>query len=443
MFYELAQLAIGNLLRARARLAMTAGGVLVGTAAVILLIALTIGLQNAAEAGIGQSGSLTEIQVWPNYGGWGRGGGGGGEEQEELAQLTAENVARMWQIEGVEAVIPVVNFQGGLEITTAEKYQGWVSVVGVDPRLLPYLGLSIAEGEFRLGEGEMLVGSAAGDYFSDPSADIDDWQPIAVDLFNETGLKMTATRWSDTIETKRINASFVGKLAPGSSNFDYAVLMPILDVIDLNEWMTGQPTDPKTFVYDQVTVRATSRETTNQVSEEIRKLGFQTGGMGEFLNQLNGFFGTMRLMLGGVGGVALLVAAFGVANTMTMAILERTREIGLMKAIGATDRDVLTVFLIEAALVGLCGGIAGVGVAAVLQNLVNSAIANLPTGDQGGGGMIFLPIDPSQIGGNLFVIPPELALFALVLATAVGIGAGLYPALRAARLPPVIALKTE
>jgi len=158
-------------------------------------------------------------------------------------------------------------------------------------------------------------------------------------------------------------------------------------------------------------------------------------------------------MLGGVGGVALLVAAFGVANTMTMAILERTKEIGLMKAIGATDRDVLTVFLIEAGLVGLAGG-AGVGLSFLLQNLINQGIASLSAQQGGsgqGGGISFLPIDTSQIGGSLFVIPPELAAFALVLATTVGLAAGLYPALRAARfpalraarLPPVIALKME
>ena len=76
MFYELSLLAIGNLARARARLVMTAGGVLVGTTAVILLIALTFGLQNAAEAGIGTSAALTEIQVYPNYG-FERGGGSG------------------------------------------------------------------------------------------------------------------------------------------------------------------------------------------------------------------------------------------------------------------------------------------------------------------------------------------------------------------------------
>ncbi len=171
---------------------------------------------------------------------------------------------------------------------------------------------------------------------------------------------------------------------------------------------------------------ASSRETAGDVSQAVRDLGFNAGGMGEFLNQINTFFTTMRLILGGVGGIALLVAAFGVANTMTMAILERTREIGLMKAIGATDRDVLTIFLIEAGLVGLVGGLSGLAVSYVIQNLINEALRNLPQGDQGGG-FIFLPVDTSQIGGNLLVIPPELALFALSLATLVGICAGLVP----------------
>lgn len=150
-------------------------------------------------------------------------------------------------------------------------------------------------------------------------------------------------------------------------------------------------------------------------------------------------------MLGGVGGVALLVAAFGVANTMTMAILERTKEIGLMKAIGATDRDVLTIFLIEAGLVGFVGGVTGVGTALFLQNVINQAVANASlsqTGDSGNP-MMFLPLDVSQIGGNLMVIPSELILFALVLATMVGVVAGTYPALRASRMPPVLALKSE
>lgn len=213
-------------------------------------------------------------------------------------------------------------------------------------------------------------------------------------------------------------------------------------MLDLNEWINGQPVDPETFTYSQIVVIASSRETAGDVSQAVRDLGFNAGGLGEFLNQINAFFTTMRLILGGVGGIALLVAAFGVANTMTMAILERTREIGLMKAIGATDRDVLTIFLIEAGLVGLVGGLSGLAVSYVIQNVINEALRNMPQGDQGGG-FIFLPVDTSQIGGNLVVIPPELALFALSLATLVGICAGLYPALRAARMTTVVALKSE
>ncbi|NOG50881.1 MAG: FtsX-like permease family protein [Chloroflexi bacterium] len=95
-----------------------------------------------------------------------------------------------------------------------------------------------------------------------------------------------------------------------------------------------------------------------------------------------------------------------------------------MKAIGATDRDVMTIFLTEAALVGFSGGVAGVGLSLFVQNVVNTALANVP---QDQGGITFLPIDPSQIQGNLFVIPSELILFAVTLATLVGIGAGLFP----------------
>nr|PZN53288.1 MAG: hypothetical protein DIU68_12915 [Chloroflexota bacterium] len=273
--------------------------------------------------------------------------------------------------------------------------------------------------------------------FFDPRAE--EWQPVTVDLLN-TPLKLVLMQWTgEQPVERRVNIEFSGVLTPGSS-YDWMVFMPFEDVLKHNEWITGQKVDPDTFRFEQVIVRTTSREATDSVSNAIREMGYIPGGMGEFLNQLNNFFGTMRLMLGGVGAVALLVAAFGVANTMTMAILERTKEIGLMKAIGATDRDVLTVFLIEAGMVGLAGGVAGLSVALLLGNVINTAIENAP---QNQGGPMFLPIDPSQLQGKLVIIPPELSLFAVVLATAVGLGAGLFPALRAARLLPVVALKSE
>lgn len=431
MLSELARLAVGNLLRARTRLIMTAGGVLVGTAAVVMLIALTFGLQRSAEAGIGSNSALTEINVFMNW---------RSDPGAEVPKLDLDAVRAFWKIPGVAAVIPMANLQGGGQLISG-KYAGWGQITGIDPALLPYLGVSLQSGQLSLQPGQVLVGSEVGNNFYDPNASSDEWTPITVDLMAKS-FKIQIYQMSGTTPGQRnLEVTAAGLLQSGT-NYDYSVLVPISDVIKWNEWSSGQKFDAKTFTFDQVIVRASSRETTTKVSKAIQDMGYGTGGLGEYLNQLNNFFRTMRLMLGGVGGVALLVAAFGVANTMTMAILERTKEIGLMKAIGATDRDVLTVFLIESGLVGLSGGLSGVGLSFFLRNLINRAVSKAP--QPGSGGVTdYLPFDTSKIGGRLVIIPNELAILAIVLAVLVGVCAGLYPALRAARMQPVVALKSE
>lgn len=432
MFWELGRLAIHNLMRARARLAMTSGGVLVGTAAVILLVAMTIGLQQAAEQGIGQSGALTEVIVSPSF-------EFNASNTAEPPQLTPAMIEQFWRISGVRAVIPLLNFQSWGELL-AEDYSGGGQILGVDARLLPYMGLDVQEGMLSLESGQVLIGSQIPYNFYDPTAT--EYRPVQVDVMS-TRLRMRI--YNPRGEQRRMDLRPAGVLAP-SSMFDYAIIMPIEQVIGLNEWLNGQRTDPSDFRYDLVVIRAASREETTGISDAVKALGFSAGGLGEFINQLNGFFTTMRLVLGGVGGVALLVAAFGVANTMTMAILERTREIGLMKAVGATDRDVLTIFLVEAAMVGLVGGVTGVLLSYLAGEGINRGIASLmqqASNSGQGGGPMFLPVDISQLQAGLVIIPTELALFGLLLATSVGIVAGLLPALRAARMTTVVALKTD
>jgi putative ABC transport system permease protein len=148
----------------------------------------------------------------------------------------------------------------------------------------------------------------------------------------------------------------------------------------------------------------------------------------------------MRLVLGATGGIALLVAAFVVANTMMMSVLERTSEIGLMKALGARDKDILLLFLLEAALVGFGGGLSGLALAFFLAKVLNQTITNarLDSAAQIG----FLPINPAMIQGDLLLIPNELAWLAILIATVVGLTAGFFPAWRAARMSPVKALKS-
>lgn len=423
---ELFNLALMNLLRARARLAMTSGGVLVGTAAVILLIALTIGLQQAAEAGVGSSGTLTEVPVY-NY----------GPSDVNRPLMNNDVVRSFYQIEGVAAVIPTISLQGGMMI--AGKYNGYASIQGIEPALLPYLQLPYQDGTLEIGQNQMVCGAGVQESFYDPKAKPEEYEPITVDLLKQP----VKLELSTAAGTSRVTLTVNGLFAIGGGNFDWACFLPMSQVIALNEQITGQPTDWKLFQYEQVIIRTTGREATDHVVNEVRAMGYMPGGIGDFLNQINNLFKTMRLMLGGMGGVALLVAAFGVANTMTMAILERTREIGLMKAIGASDNHIMAIFLMEAAMVGFCGGLAGVSVSLLIQQVVNQAIANTPVSQDGGGGMTFLPVDPAMLKNGLIVIPPELILFAMCLAVGIALLAGLYPSLRAAHLQPVIALKTE
>lgn len=424
MWIELLQLAIRNLGRARARLFMTAGGVVVGTSAVILLVALTYGLQNAAEAGIGDNASLTQIDVYPLW----------NENGSAPQELNDETIRALWQIPNVQAVVPRVMLQSGeLEV---DDYKSYTTIVGIDPRVLPYMGITIAEGELTLGTGQAIAGYAVSQNFMDPTAT--EWIPIQVDLIAENPVELLM--YSYTGSTRDEDLIFTGEMAEVGGYYDYVVFVSIAQVIEWNEWISGQEYDPLTFVYNEVTVIANSRESVRDIGAAIKDMGFGAGGMGDYLDNLNSFFETMRLMLGAIGSVALLVAAFGVANTMMMAILERTREIGIMKAIGATNETILTLFLLEAGLVGFAGGVTGVLLANGLANVTNAALVNMP---QSEGGIYFLPIDPNQIGGQLLVIPPELTWFAIILATIVGTVAGIYPAWRAAQMPPVIALKHD
>jgi putative ABC transport system permease protein len=187
--------------------------------------------------------------------------------------------------------------------------------------------------------------------------------------------------------------------------------------------------------YNQIVVKVDDVKEVLNITEEINNLGYQAYTPQSFVQGINNFFVILQVIFGGVGAIALLVAAIGIANTMTMAILERTREIGLMKAIGATNRDVLSIFLGEAAGIGFIGGVGGLilgwSAAQILNVLAMSYLAG-QAAQQGG-------LPPTVA----VYTPPWLPVFALIFATLVGLLSGLYPALRAATLVPLNALKYE
>jgi putative ABC transport system permease protein len=211
--------------------------------------------------------------------------------------------------------------------------------------------------------------------------------------------------------------------------------LPFEQVKALNEWSQGRRINYNKDGYSEVIVKAQDAEQVLGVSEAITEMGFQAFALQDFVQGINNFYVILQFIFGGVGAIALLVAAIGIANTMAMSILERTREIGLMKAVGATNRDVLAIFLGEAAGIGFLGGLGGTLIGWLAGQGINViAVVYLASqaGEQGG-------MPPSVA----VYTPVWLPVFTLVFATVIGMISGLYPALRAATMIPVMALKYE
>lgn len=203
------------------------------------------------------------------------------------------------------------------------------------------------------------------------------------------------------------------------------------DKLDIKAWWFNDPKILDTDGYSAVVVHTGSLNDASRVSKAVSDLGFRSATLQTLLDQANRIFAILQVMLSSVGLLALLVASIGIANTMIMAIYERTREIGTLKAIGSSNGDVLRIFMLEAGLIGLFGGIVGVFCGWLLGLGLNRVILDYLKREQ-------IPID-----APFFVVTWDLVAEALLFSTLIGILAGLYPAFRAARLDPLAALRHE
>ena len=440
---DLVRLILGNLSRRKARVALTAIGVVIGTAAVVILVSLAIGLQRNANEQLYGIGDLTQIQVMPTYGGEGMvvevagpgGGRGGNGEPVQTRLLTNSALQELQAIPGVQSVIP----REWLMAESMVKYQklvGWVGITGVETNDLVNLGLEAAEGTTGLSRGNVVIGVMVPNNFQDmnmrpgqepapPPQLLGQQIQIVVIKYDEQGNQIH----------KNLSLRVGGILKETRSDPDWTIYLPLDQIQILNEWAQGRRINYNKEGYGQVVVKVQDVEQVLAIADQITGMGFQAMTLQDYVQGLNNFFLALQVSFGGVGAIALLVAAIGIANTMTMSILERTREIGLMKAVGATNRDVLAIFLGEAAGIGFIGGLGGVIIGWLAGQGINVAA------------LVYLANQAGQQGGPPLGIavytPIWLPLFALIFSTIIGMISGLYPALRAATMIPVLALKYE
>ena len=446
---ELISLILLNLNRRKGRVLLTSVGVVIGTAAVVVLVSLAMGLQKNANEQFGSVAEMSQITVMPNWEavtmmesagvGLSVSSSAMAVPSNEPEQITNEVMEEIAAIPGVAHVIPhqYLMASGMIKLDNLQTYG---NIIGLGTDDITSLGYAMASGTSELRKGTILVGEEVMNNFYNPSARPGQESVDPPDLQGQT-VTLELTKWSSDesgnyVETKKvIRLEVAGVIESSSSEADYSVYMALDQVQDINGWVQGRRINPEQDGYDNVIVVAEDRNEVLDITAQINDMGFMAYTSQEYIQSVNSFFVVLQVIFGGVGGVALLVAAIGIANTMTMAILERTREIGLMKAVGATNQDVLSIFLGEAAGIGLIGGIGGIIVGILVGKLIDvfGSVYMAGQASSAYGGM----------GGISVSTPVWLILFAVLFSTLVGLISGLYPALRAASLVPVQALKYE
>jgi len=449
--YDSIELAARNLRESALRNSLTTLGISVGVASLVAMLSLGIGLQQLASRRLQRSGLFDSIVVTSR-----RDLRGFNREQEESGPAPAEspdlNEAARLKIANVAGVVEVYP---DLRFITEVRFED-------KPHLTMVAGLP-----FSSKDGDSFEGMQGRFFSSEDAHEVILQKSFAAELLGKS------SRGPDEINVGEVAKPLLGKQlvmryaeresSGGQDAASYSVIsheMPltIVGVTDLDpDSMRGsararlfipqkliegmhpmQAYDMRASngvtsdqpIYSNVVARVSGASKVDAVEQAIKKLGFNTFSILDATKSMRRFFAILDLFLGIFGSLALTVASIGIINTLVMAILERRREIGIMKAVGASDADVRGLFFAEAGAMGLLGGICGSALGWFIGRVINFG-TNIYLKRQG-----FPP-------EHIWSVPVWLVAGALGFSFLVSLVSGLYPASRAARLDPVQALRYE
>jgi putative ABC transport system permease protein len=451
---DLLELAGRNLREAKLRNALTTAGVMVGVASLVAMLSLGVGLQELISRRMTRSGLFDLVIVYsrPEFRGFDerRRQRGGSEEGRDLRPLDEEARQELGRLPNVIEVWPEVRFT--TEVRVGERTR-FTTVSGLSPTAKNDDAFEDIKGSFFSGPeaeetilqielakdlsdqplsliGQELTLRYAERQLSppDPSARRAGSPPAA-----EEPAAFTVVRRERKFRIVGIieNEPFGGLRGFGRGR----VFIPVALADQLNTASSSSlreliRTEPQRKTYQTLNVRLSSPRYVLETEQKIEKMGFSTFSLLEATRNLRRVFAVVDTFLGIFGSLALAVASLGIVNTLVMAILERRREIGIMKAIGASDSDVKKLFFFEAGTMGFLGGAAGVLLGWAIGRAINFG-ANIYLASQ--------ELPPEQI----WWVPWWLVAGAIGFSMLVSLAAGLYPASRAAKLDPVQALRYE
>jgi len=470
--YDLSELALRNLRESSLRNSLTTIGISVGVASLVAMLSLGIGLQKLATRHLAKSGLFDTVVVTSrrDLRGFSR-----DDEQRSTASAAESRTLDEPARHEIEGLPDVLEAYPDIRFITELSYQD-------KPHLTMVSGIPDSARS-----NDAFAGIPGSFFSSETAPEVILQKSFALELLGKTpppgqeddapvnelakpllGQELTM-RYAQRVSAPSAAEDPAGKSsaatvpAQSSSDEGYSVIsreqkLKIVGISDLDpDSMRGaararvflplklaqdlrvmQPSDVRDSMrgfnkqpsYSTISVRVRSPKQVEAVEQAIKKLGFNTFSILDATRSLRQFFAVLDLFLGIFGSLALAVASIGIVNTLVMAILERRREIGIMKAIGASDSDVKKLFFAEAGAMGLLGGVVGVALGWTIGHIIN-------------------------LGTNIYLkrqaLPPEsfwsvpwwLVGAAIVFAFIVSLVSGLYPAARAARLDPVQALRYE
>ena len=452
-FQDFFRFGVINLSRRKARTVLTALSMAIGVMCIIVLISVGIGYEKSYEETIESMGSLTKIDVTPST-----------DERGAQALLNDKAVDAMKKLDGVDAVTPVVQATAYLK---SGKYISMVKLYGLDLTTAEQFLLTPEEGTMpgaglRFKPEVMLTDDVAAS-FADPNQDWadavdEDGNPYVDSMGGNIRLTFDYSALSNEQEAgddgRAVQSGSLYRLNVtglcSTLNYTFST-SGFLDRERLEEWIEANPSaaaqqrtsssnssgqsssgaesdrekaaeKAKGKTYDTVWVKVREVGKVQEVAQTIRDAGFSTYSLNDMLETVRTQSRQIQGMLGAIGLIAMIVSGIGIANTMMMSINERTREVGVLKVLGTDLKDIAMMFLTEALLVGILGGVGGLLLSFVMARLIP---------------VLFQTMQVKSI------IPLWLAAGGVLFAGVVAILSALAPALNAMRISPNEAIRAE
>ncbi len=438
-FFDLVGTSLTNLYQRKARTLLTILGVIIGTISIVLMIALGEGSTQAFIEEISRSTDLTKIEIYPTY----------SSDPQSSGKLDDKAVKSLEGIAGVQSVIPVAQvpmylesarYCGELYLNAApldkierlyENKLEWGSMRAAGNDIKIYLGKSISSWSFYNRRPGQLI-------WEMPQASNIDLEREKFNVYFGDAYIYTSDDYGldpGIIMPGGKEGRVAGMFAETGGELDYS---GFVDIKEVEKFIK----ENKSFAdavglradYSNILVYTDDMNTVADALNAIKELGFQAYSPMEWIEQMQEESKRQQAQWGAVGAIALLVSAIGIVNTMMTSILERKREIGVLKVLGCSLPNIFFMFIIEAAIIGMLGGLIGVGFSYGIAALTSV----VPIASDGGS---FLG---SFFGGSVrFVIKPIIAVAAVLGAAVIGMLAGIYPSLRALKMTPLAALRDE